>query len=243
MNRDHHIEYQQQFEAIETSERILSILKPVLGNETSLKVAPDHSDELFQTSLLNIDYKQKLLTLSKINYTYGHLMVIDAKSLTIYSQHDGAEVSFSTYLSRYSERNGGYYEIRFPEKVKYCQRRMSHRIHVSYSLNIQAEFYTETGQKVQGHLRDISTDGLRLQIPEANPNEFSEKALIKNCVINLPDREQINCTLQIQHKHKHIRNTGCTIGGSFYAMSAEQKKELEKFIIGLERRLLRETRL
>jgi c-di-GMP-binding flagellar brake protein YcgR len=241
--REHQTKYQQQYQAIETPERIFSLLKPAVENETSLKVAADHSEELFQTSLLNIDYKRKLLTLRKINYTFGHLMVIDAKSLTIFSQHDGAEVSFSTYLSRYSERNGGYYEICFPEKVKYCQRRMSHRVHVSYSLNILAEFYTGTGQKVQGHLRDISADGLRLQLPEVNPNEFKEKSIIKNCRINLPDREQINCTLQIQHKHKHVRNTGCTIGGSFFAMSADQKKEIQKFIIGLERRLLREVRL
>jgi c-di-GMP-binding flagellar brake protein YcgR len=242
-NREQQFEYQQQYETIETPERIFSLLKPAIGNETSLKVAPDHGDELFQTSLLNIDYQRKLLTLRKIDYTYGHLMVIDAKYLTIYSQHDGAEVSFSTYLSRYSERNGGYYEICFPETVKYCQRRMSHRVHVSYSLNILAEFYTETGLKVQGHLRDISADGLRLQLAEVNPNEFKEQALINNCVINLPDREQINCTLQIQHKHNHVRNTGCTIGGSFYAMSAEQKKDIQKIITGLERRLLREVRL
>jgi c-di-GMP-binding flagellar brake protein YcgR len=208
-----------------------------------LKIVPDHSDELFQTSLLNIDYEQKLLLLKKIDYTFGHLMVIDAKYLTVYSQHDGAEVSFSAHLSRYSERNGGFYVIQFPEKVKYCQRRMSHRVHVSFALDIRAEFYTEKGEKIEAHLRDISADGLRLQLREVNPSEFKEKALIKNCIINLPDHERINCTLQIQHKHNHIRNRGCTIGGSFFAMGAEQKKELQKFITGLERRLLREVRV
>ena len=239
-DREHHIEYQQQYEAIDTAERIYSLLKPTIGNETSLKIAPDHSDELFQTSLLNIDYERKLLSIKKINYTFGHLMVIDAKSLTIYSQHDGAEVSFSTNLSRYSERNGGYYEIPFPQQVKYCQRRMSHRVHISYALGIKAQFYTETGQKVEAHLRDISVNGLRLQLSGVNPDEFKEKAIINNCVINLPDHEQVNCSLRVQHKHNHVRNKGCTIGGSFFAMSSEQKKEIQKFIAGLERRLLRE---
>ncbi|WP_455211013.1 flagellar brake protein [Kaarinaea lacus] len=242
-NRDYHIEYQPQYETIEKPQRIFSLLKPAIGSETSLKIVPDHSDELFQSSLLNIDYERKLLSIKKINYTFGHLMVIDAKSLTIYSQHDGAEVAFTTYLSRYSERNGGYYEIQFPQQVKYCQRRMSHRVHISFALNIRAELYTEKGQKVEAYLRDISAEGLRLQISEVNPNEFKEKAIIKNCVINLPDSEQINCTLQVQHKHNHVRNKGCTIGGSFFAMSAAQQKDIQKFISGLERRLLREVRL
>ena len=241
--REQYGDYLPQYESVNTPERILSLLKPVLGNETSLKIVPDHSDELFQTRLLNIDYVRKILSLQKINYTFGHLMVIDAKYLTLYSHHDGAEVSFSTHMSRYSERNGGFYEIQFPTKVKYCQRRMSHRVHVSFALDIRAEFYTEKGEKIQGLLRDISANGLRLQLHEVNPREFQEKSLIRNCVINLPDRERINCTLQIQHKHNHIRSRGCTIGGSFFAMSNEQKKELQKFITGLERRLLREVRV
>ena len=118
--------YEQQFEAIDAPERIFSLLKPVIGNETSLRVIADNNDEIFHTTLLDIDYDRKLLTLKKVKYTFGHLMVIDAKRLTIFSQHDGAEVSFTTYLSRYSEKNNGYYEIRFPATVKYCQRRMSH---------------------------------------------------------------------------------------------------------------------
>ena len=241
--REKPIEYQQQYEAIDAPERIFSLLKHVIGNETSLKIVPDNGDELFQTSLQTIDYDRKLLSLKKIAYTFGHLMVIDSKTLTVYTQRDGAEVSFTTYLKRYSDKNGGIYEIRFPEQVKYRQRRMSHRVHLSFAMNITAEFYGDKGQKFQGHLRDISNDGMRLQFSSVNPMEFREKSLIKNCLISLPNREPMNCNLQIQHKHGHVRNTGCTIGASFYQMSIEQKKEIQKFIAGLERRLLREVRI
>jgi c-di-GMP-binding flagellar brake protein YcgR len=219
------------------------LLKPAIDNDSSLKIVPDRGDELFQTQLINIDFNRKLLYLKKIDYTYGHLMVIDAKFLTVYSQHDGAQISFKTHLSRYSERNEGFYEVSFPEQVKYCQRRMSHRIHISYALDIKAEFYNDKGQKIEGHLRDISTEGVRLQLPEVNPNDFTEKTVIKNCMINVPDCEQILCSLQIKHKHNHLRKKGCTIGGSFYAMGFEQKKEIQKFIAALERRLLREVRV
>lgn len=236
-------QYQQQYQTIDDPQRILSLLKPAIANETSLKITANRGDELFQTHLLDIDFSRKVLRLKKIAYTYGHLMVIDAKYLTVYSQHDGAQVSFRTYLIRYSERNGGYYEVRFPEQVKYCQRRMSHRVHLSFALNVKAEFYDETGEKIQGHLRDISADGVRLQLPEVDPNHLHTKSLIKNCVINFPDSEQIHCNLQIQHKYNHLRKKGCTIGGAFYAMNAEQKKEIQKLIAGLERRLLRETRI
>lgn len=242
-NGDTPTDYQPQYQAIEAPQRIFSLLKPALGNDTSLKIVPEHGDELFQTHLLNIDFKRKLICLKKIDYTYGHLMVIDAKFLNIYSQHDGAQLSFRTHLSRYSERNGGFYEVRFPEQVKYCQRRMSHRIHISFAQDIKAEFFTEEGQKIQGLLRDISADGVRIHLSDVNPNTFNEKSLIQNCVINVPEYEQIHCNLQIKHKHNHRRKKGCTIGGLFYAMSTEQKKEIQKFIAGLERRLLREVRL
>jgi c-di-GMP-binding flagellar brake protein YcgR len=236
-------QYQQQFQSIDDPQRVLSLLKPAIENETSLKIAANRGDELFQTDLLDIDFSRKVLYLKKIAYTYGHFMVIDAKYLTVYSQHDGAQVSFRTYLIRYSERNGGYYEVRFPEQVKYCQRRMSHRVHLSFAHNVKAEFYDDTGEKIQAHLRDISADGVRLQLPEVNPNNLHTKSLIKNCIINFPGSEQIHCNLQIQHKYNHLRKKGCTIGGAFYAMSAKQKKEVQKLIAGLERRLLREVRI
>jgi c-di-GMP-binding flagellar brake protein YcgR len=236
-------QYQQQFQTIDDPQRVLSLLKPAIENETSLKITANRGDELFQTQLLDIDFSRKVLRLKKIAYTYGHFMVIGAKYLTVYSQHDGAQISFRTYLIRYSERNGGYYEIRFPEQVKYCQRRLSHRVHLSFALNVKAEFYDETGEKIQGHLRDISADGVRLQLPEVDPNNLHTKSLIKDCVINFPDREQIHCNLQIQHKYNHLRKKGCTIGGAFYEMNAEQKKEIQKLITGLERRLLREVRI
>ena len=73
--------YQQQFETIEAPERILSLLKPVIGNEASMKITVDHGDELFHTVLLDINFSRKLLTLKKIKYTFGHLMVIDATKL------------------------------------------------------------------------------------------------------------------------------------------------------------------
>jgi len=117
-NRENHATFQHQHQLIETPERVSSLMNSAMENHPSVKIAPDHSDESFQTHLLNIDYERKLLTLKQIDYTFGHLMVIAAKSLNVYCQQDGAEISFSTYLSRFSERNGGFYEIRFPEKVQ-----------------------------------------------------------------------------------------------------------------------------
>jgi c-di-GMP-binding flagellar brake protein YcgR len=241
--REEQLAYRQQFEAIEAPERIFSLLKPAIGNDASLKIIADNGDEIFRTTLLNIDYGRRLLTVRKIKYTFGHLMVIDAKRLTIYSQHDGAEISFTSYLSRYSERNDGFYEIPFPATLKYCQRRMSHRVHISFSMEIVAAFVNERGEKVYGYLRDISAEGLRLQLIKVNPDQFKESALIKNCVISLPNRENMSCTFQIIHKQNHVRNNGCTIGGAFIDMSVEQKKEIQKFIVGVERRSLREMRL
>ena len=242
-NRETQQEYRQQYESIDTPERIFSLLKPLIGNDSSLKVVADNNDEVFHTTLIKIDYVRKLLTLKKINYTYGHLMVIDAKKLTFYSQYDGAEFVFTANLSRYSENNDGFYEIRFPAAVKYCQRRMSHRVHISFSMEIMATIVNEQGESIQGYLRDISAEGLRLQLSKVNPNQFKETTLIKHCEISFPNREKISCTFQIKHKQNHVRNRGCTIGGVFFDMTTEQKREIQKFIAGLERRVLREIRL
>ena len=242
-NKEAQQEYRPQYESIDTPERIFSLLKPTIGNDASLKLVTDNNDEVFHTTLIKIDYDRKLLILKKIKYTYGHLMAIDAKKLTIYSQHDGTEVTFTTNLSRYSEKNDGYYEIQFPAIIKYCQRRMSHRVHISFSMDIMATFVNDQGESFQGYLRDISAEGLRVQLSKVNPNHFKETTLIKNCMIYFPNREQISCTFQIKHKQNHVRNKGCTIGGAFFDMSTEQKREIQKFIAGLERRVLREVRL
>jgi len=127
---DQHV-YQQAFEAVDTPERIFSLLTSIMDNDASLKVVADKRDEIFDTTMLEIDFKRKLLILKKIEYIYGHLMVIDAKQLTIVSQHDDVEINFASHLRRYSARNEGFYEILFPTIVKYRQRRMPHRAHDS----------------------------------------------------------------------------------------------------------------
>lgn len=242
-NSEYKQSYEQQYETVESPDRIFSLLKPVIGKDASIKINPENTDDVFHTMLQDVDYDKKRLILKKINHTFGHVTVLDAQSITIYTQHNGAEVSFTASLSQQSKQDDEFYEIEFPKSVKYCQRRKSHRLHISFSMQLKASFPDNQRKEIEGHLRDISADGMRIQLSNVRSDEFQVNQLINNCVITLPNHEKITCTFEIRHIKKHVRNRGCTIGGLFYEMSAAQKREIQKFIASLERRALREIRL
>ena len=235
--------YKQQYETVDQPERIFSLLKPLLGKESSIKLHLADTHHVYTSTLLLIDIDRQIIRLSKLNSVVAHRAFLKSKLIHLHGQVHGADLSFTCKLKRYISSPNAVYDLQVPEKIKYCQRRMNHRVHVSLSMDVTATFINDNGQKYEGHLRDLSADGMRVQLLKVNPNEFPERKLIPNCVISFPDHTDVECTFEIKHKHTHVRNRGCTVGGTFYGISAIQKRMIERFIASVERKSLREMRV
>lgn len=230
--------YTPQYETVNSADRIYSLLLPLVGAETAIKFVLPNDNHVIETTLHSINRQNSvfLLTLNR------SIQLKPPSKVNIHTHLNGAELSFTTTLLKLRNEQTHQCEIALPTSVKYCQRRMAHRVHVSYAMDVTASFVNEQGDMVEGQLRDLSADGMRVQLSKINPSEITEHKIIPNCVITLPDKSDIHCTFEVRHKHNHKRNKGCTIGGMFNNLETIQKRAIEKFIASLERKSIRTLR-
>ena len=246
MQNSERVEIQQQFQIIQEQPRISGLLKQCVNHNTPVHVSLSRSSELFTCDIEKVDGITGTISISELRPRRGQKKLSHSKSIQIFTQVNGAEVTFETKVIRaktamFRTRNC----LALPESIKYCQRRRAHRVHISLSLGVSASLQKENENKVmlRGQLRDISAEGMRVQFQRLAPQQFDELDAVSECIIALPDQTDIHCQFEIRHLHRHATNRGCDIGGSFVQLDNSQRRSIEKFIASVERRSLRESLL
>ena len=235
--------YQQQFESIENKAQILSLLNQCAKQHSDLHISLSRHGELFNTQIEHVDETQQCMYLAELLPKLGQRLLRGSKKLRIFTHVNGAEINFEVNILRvksalFRTRNC----VEFPKLIRYFQRRRAHRIHISMAMDIKASLNTHSGNNFQGQIRDLSSTGMRVQFYSSKPKELEQQPLPQECVIALPDDENIRCHFTVHHLHKNENDRGFAVGGSFSSMNQEQKKMLQRFLARVERETLRAYR-
>lgn len=246
MQKSESVEYQQQFQNITDLARITGLLKQCINYNSPLHVSLSRSSELYNCVVEKVDGITGTVSISELRPKQGQKILSQDKSIQVFTQINGAEVTFETKVIRAKTalirtRNC----LALPDSIKYCQRRRSHRVHISLALGVSASLQQEADvdNVLEGQLRDISAEGMRIQFRRVEPQIFDKMDAVSECVIALPNQDNIHCQFAIRHLHRHQRNIGCDIGGSFVHLEESQRRSIEKFIATLERQSVREARM
>ena len=246
MHNSEKVEFQQQFQIISDQSRITGLLKQCVNHNSPIHISLSRGSELYSCDVEKVDDESGTLLISELRPKHGQKKLAQAKSIQVFTQINGAEVSFESKVIRaktpmFRTRN----RVSLPEQIKYCQRRRSHRVHISLALDVAAslQYKAEDAALLQGQLRDISAEGMRIQFRRLAPQMFDKLDAISDCVIALPDQNDIHCQFEIRHLHRHNKNDGCDIGGSFIRLDHSQRRSIEKFIATVERKSLRNSML
>ncbi len=240
LKNNHHI---KQYDTTDNESVINNLLKPAIGARNSLSVSMPNSEESYKSELISINLANRHIIIRRINSRPAHEELLKKKSLLIRCKYNGSDIRLSTSLIGLTGINNGEYIVNFPKTVKYLQRRNTHRVHISLSTSVAAFFVNNNGEKFTGQLRDISTNGMRVQFPIISAIEFNEQQSFTDCKIIFPDNDDIRFEFNICHLQAHATKKGCTVGGNFQEIEPYQKRTIEKFIATLERKALRGLRV
>ena len=235
--------YTSQYETIQSDVDIYRLLSPKAEKQTQILVSSAHNSDQFDSAILSINLDTKQISIMRLKSTVGHERLLKTKIMHVSGQYNGADISFTTSLIGLRGIKNSEYLIAFPKKIKYLQRRTSHRVHVSLALAVTASFVNPEGGEIEGQLRDISTDGMRIQFSKTSIPNFQKHAEISNCTIKFPDDSDLQCTFNVCHIQPHASKRGCTVGVNFLELETDKKRTIEKFIANLERSSLRGLRL
>jgi len=243
MDSRDNISLQQQFQSIDNKSQILSFLNQCNSQEVDLHISLSRSGELYSTKIEKIDEQHDCIYLAELLPKIGQRLLRGSNKLRIYTHVNGSEINFEVNVLRvksalFRTRNC----MQLPKSIRYFQRRRAHRVHISMAMDVHACLKINEDESLQGQIRDLSSSGMRLQFNREKPQNLVQRAMAQECIISLPEEEDIRCRFTVHHLQQNESSRGFVVGGSFAAMNQEQKKMLQRFLARAERESLRAYR-
>jgi len=233
----------QQFQTIDDKTQIITMLTQCCDQQSDLHASLSRKSEMFTTRIEKIDTQHDCLFLAELLPKMGQRLLRGSEKFRVYTHVNGSEINFEVEILRvksslFRTRNC----VRIPNSLRYFQRRRAHRVHISMAMDVHASINTIHGNSIQGQIRDLSATGMRIQFYRQQPQTFDSESVPQECLISLPNDENIRCRFTIHHLHQSDNNRGFAVGGSFASLNSEQKKTLQRFLAKVERESLRAYR-
>lgn len=203
-----------------------------------IDVAVAGVQQSYQSVILGVDIASGSLLIDEL-FPAGFIGVA-GQALTIKVRRmDGSRVGFSTRIIDRS-RNGEVdnYRVVLPASIDYRQRREVYRLGLTQDTSTRSEFCTASQQFCAAQLLDVSAAGVCLGLQNAIEIAAGD-------VLTGLDFEFGGYHFQCQADVRHVRSDrsgGTAIGVAFRDFSRAQQRVLERSIMEVQRRSVRQTR-
>jgi c-di-GMP-binding flagellar brake protein YcgR len=192
----------------------------------------------YQSVILGVDIARGSLLIDEL-FPAGFIGMAGQALTIAVRRMDGSRATFSTQIVE-RLRSGGVdnYRVVLPASVDYRQRREVFRLELAASGSTRSEFCTENRQFCAAQLLDVSATGVRLGLQ--NAIEIAEGDVLTGL-----DFEFEGLHFQCQADVRHVRSerSGATaIGVAFRNLPRVQQRQLERSIMQLHRRGVRQAR-
>ena len=223
-----------------SSDDIFHLLKKIHTKQSLLTITIDSSDECYGSTILEINNDEHYLVIDELYPEEGHNNIENGTTISFNANHAGAFVYFTAIVEAIGENDkAAYYKINMPDEVEYHQRRNTYRITTSISKPIPVNLINEDEILIKAELRDISHGGVCLRINAPSHISIASGDTIPTCLIQIADDRKVMCSLNICHVET-MKETGILrIGAEFSDMSKFDRRELEHFIVSLERAIIK----
>lgn len=229
-------EHTQQHETITSSVRIATLLRPVMERHIILTATLPDSNIFFNTVLLAIEPENGLLVIDELNPKLGHDLLIKSKQLTLHAMLEGVDINFTINLKKAGNDKGiAYYDLEYPQSIRYLQRRNTFRVPISGASKIEIEIHISKNNIFTGELSDISAEGMCIRFPKKTSMGLDNYTGEAQCIIKLPDNRQIQCAFKVRRSSLDQASNNRYVGGCFERIDKIQRRAIERFVSELQR--------
>lgn len=129
------------------------------------------------------------------------------KSVLNCELHENGEVtSFSAEVIKTTEyQNSPALLLSYPSSVNCRQRRNSYRLALEPGKLLSAKLHTDYHPRLTGIVKDISLQGIRINIQGNNSLSLKKGSVIKDCRIELENKQTVDCQLTVRSKQQFNR--------------------------------------
>lgn len=216
---------------------IFGVFRALQSDRSTVNVQFRGLETQFNSLILGARLRQRIVLLDEITPSAGHDRAINGEAFSLRASVNGIRV-FAPELrvvKSLNDEDGLYYEVAFPEKLQYLQRRDAFRVMVPKRVEAKATCHFEDRKPIQAGIENLSATGIRLQLSGDMTPELQamEKFRLQ---LDLP-RPDGSLSLQAQVMHNGYDSTRdlTLCGCRFLDLSRAEHIQLNRFVTRLQR--------
>lgn len=192
---------------------IFGVLRALQTERSLVNVQFDDGAQLYNTMILDANLQERYFLIDEVTPRDGHRKIDEGSKFSIRASIHGIKVHAKDLVSSktLSNRDGIYYQVPFPAKMLYMQRREAFRAYVPGSMKTTARYSSEDReQSLFGRVLNMSATGIRVGFPgEAKPE--------------LGPMEKFNAFIEIQAQDQNLE---CQVEIVYYQYSKERDQTM-----------------
>jgi flagellar brake protein len=217
---------------------IYAVLRALQTERVGISIQFDKSDTHYACMVINVSLRDKNFILDEFSTAEARQLAKSGTPFTLRASVNGIKVvARDLKLSRMGkDANGIFYEIDFPEKLLYLQRRDAFRAWIPVTLLVNAFCKSENHPKgFKGRMQNISSTGFRLLVEgKLAPEPDMLEAFDVTTHLPLMDQD-LNCLANAMYSQYVQERRQTIIGFRFCDVGRLEQAAINRFVTQLQR--------
>lgn len=217
---------------------IYSVLRTLQTERSLVNLQFDGSPQLYNTMILDANLQERYFLIDEVTPRDGHRKIDEGAQFSLRASIHGIKVHAKDLVSArtLSNADGIYYQVPFPVKMLYMQRREAFRAYVPGSMKTTARFSSlEREENLFGRVMNMSATGMRIGfVGEIKPEfETMEKF---NVLIDIHVQEQVlECEVEIIYSQYSKERNQTMCGCRFIDLPRASQYIVNRFVTFVQR--------
>ncbi|OFE11566.1 hypothetical protein PHACT_13580 [Pseudohongiella acticola] len=217
---------------------IFSVLRTLQADRSGISIQFSGNGKMYNSLVLGVELKSRSFHLDEFTPREAHKQAQAGTPFSLRASINGIRVHAKDLVVEKvrKDSDGLYYEIKFPERLLYLQRRDAFRAWVPGTLMVASSCTNKKHPEgIKGRILNMSATGFRLQVDgkvEPAPAMLEEFAL----VISLPliDHD-LSCPVEAVYAEYQQERNQTTLGFRFGDMNRADQVAVNRFVTQLQR--------
>lgn len=225
---------------VDERSEIEALLYQLMTQQAALLAVNREVGKACRTAIVQIDAESDLLHFDELMPIDANRWLLPDHPIRLHGWLDGVRISFTADIidTRLIDEKGHYFSTRFPEKLRYPQRREQYRIRIQPAAVPVSASITYGGDErltIDSDIVDLSVGGVGLILEDEPDIAISDEI---SCLLRMPDTS-LKLRLEVCSRAVLEKPTRTRIGTRFVDISASTHATVQRFIAAVQREQLR----
>jgi flagellar brake protein len=215
-----------------------SQLETLQHRHSFIEVKFPRIERSFQSMILELHAEDGYMLIDELYPAEGRQFLLEGDAAEIGGKSTGIVVSFySRLLAREIAEDAPVYRMELPEEIGASYRRTSYRVYVERETGLTIDIRRPDGSSFDAHIINLSTDGVKISLRGDVSKEIAQNNLLENCLIQLPNGIDIDCTIDVRNAYAmRTPSLNTMIGGKLTVDMPSHRTKLDQYLASVQRK-------